>query len=127
MEVLGSYLAIDRLLDLAGRQPLPERAEGASLFADISGFTALAETLAHVLGPRRGAEELSIHLNAVYEALIGEVERYRGSVVAFAGDGITCWFDGDDGRRATTAALRMQDAMRQFTEIQLPDGQVRAL
>ncbi|HWW03015.1 MAG TPA: tetratricopeptide repeat protein [Candidatus Acidoferrum sp.] len=127
METLGSYLAIDRRLAVAGRLRLPDRARGTALFADVSGFTALTEALTQALGARRGAEELSAYMNSVYEALIAEVERYGGSVIAFAGDAITCWFDGDDGRRATTAALRMQAAMENFAELRLEDGKCRTL
>lgn len=29
------------------------------------------------------------------------MEQYRGSVVGFSGDAITCWFEQDTGRRAT--------------------------
>ena len=65
MEALGSYLATDRRRALANGKALPERDSGSALFADVSGFTALTEALAHSLGPRRGAEELSTHLNAV--------------------------------------------------------------
>jgi hypothetical protein len=36
------------------------------LFADISGFTALTEGLRNALGPRRGAEELTRRIQAVY-------------------------------------------------------------
>jgi predicted ATPase len=36
------------------------------------------------------------------------VHGYGGTVVGFSGDAITCWFDGDSGTRAITAALAMQ-------------------
>ena len=29
----------------------------------------------------------------IYSALIAQVDRYRGSVISFSGDAITCWFD----------------------------------
>jgi class 3 adenylate cyclase len=31
-------------------------------------------------------------LSPVFEALIGLVHRYGGSVIGFAGDAVTCWF-----------------------------------
>jgi predicted ATPase/class 3 adenylate cyclase len=124
---LSSYLAEDRLLAIATRTTLGDRAQGAALFADVSGFTALTEALAQALGPSRGAEELSIHLNAVYEALIADVRRYGGSVVAFAGDAITCWFEGDDSSAALSCALAMQASMQQFANLRLASGQTRSL
>ena len=85
MSNLATYLPQDRRRALAQGQNLPDRAHGSVLFADISGFTPFTEALRHTYGPRRGAEELSKHLDAVYTTLIAEVERYGGSVTGFAG------------------------------------------
>src|SRR5262245_54411913 len=94
---LEAYIPGDRRHALAAGIAMPDRVRGAALFADISGFTALTETLAKELGPQRGAEELTVHLNRVFHALIEEVERYGGHVIYFSGDAVTCWLDGDDG------------------------------
>ena len=62
--------------------------------------------------------------------LIVQVERYGGSVISFAGDAITCWFDdarGSAAARATTCAFALQQAMRAFTSIALPNGMTTAL
>jgi class 3 adenylate cyclase/tetratricopeptide (TPR) repeat protein len=90
---LAAFLPIDRRRELAGGRSLPDRVHGAALFADISGFTPLTAALAAELGPQRGAEELTHHLNRAYTALIAEVHRHGGSVIFFSGDAITCWFD----------------------------------
>ncbi len=117
-----AFIPIDRRHALARGQTLPDHTRGAALFADISGFTPLTEALSKMLGQQRGAEEISRQLNRVYDALITEVERYGGSVINFAGDAITCWFDGDEGARATASALMMQRAMAQFSSLTLPSG-----
>lgn len=122
MEVLASYIPQDRCCALARGVDLPDRGQGAALFADVSGFTPLSEMLARTFGPRRGAEELTLHLNAVYDALIGEVDDHGGSVIAFAGDAITCWFDRDDGWRATACGLAMQAAMQRRAVVRMGDG-----
>jgi adenylate cyclase len=127
---LATYLAQDRRRALAHSQTLPDRAHGSVLFADISGFTPFTEALRHAYGSRRGAEELSKHLDAVYTALIAEVERYGGSVTGFAGDAITCWFDEADGSapsRAVACAVALQTAMQAFAAISLPEGEVGRL
>lgn len=127
---IHTYLPQDRLRALARGESLPDRTTGAALFADISGFTALTEALTNSLGPRRGSEELSRHLDAVYNALIADVERYGGSVLSFSGDAITCWFDDAHAPatpRATACALALQAAMRAFAEINLPGGAKTAL
>jgi len=127
---LSAYLPQDRLRALARGETLPDRTTGAALFADISGFTPLTEALRDSLGSRRGAEELTRHLDAVYTALITEVERYSGSVIGFAGDAITCWFDDAHtpaAPRATTCAFALQQAMRAFAAIALPNGATATL
>ena len=135
---------MDRRQAIAYGRQLPERTQGAALFADISGFTPLTEMLARELGPRRGAEELTLYLNQVYDALIAELHRYGGSVIGFSGDAITCWFDEKDedgglkandsasrmqpkvtqpsALQATAAALAMQQAMAQFTNLTVVGG-----
>lgn len=66
MNNLSTYLLQDRRRALAQGQQLPDRAHGSVLFADISGFTPLTEALRNLFGSRRGAEELTKHLDAVY-------------------------------------------------------------
>lgn len=117
METLIAYIPIDRRKVLFENSSLPDRTYGSALFADISGFTPLTEALIRELGPLRGAEELSKHLNSVYDALISQLYQYSGSVIGFSGDAITCWLDGDDGLRATACALGMQNAMERFASV----------
>src|SRR5258708_6496424 len=108
---LNAYLPMDRVSALLLDTSLPEKTHGTALFADISGFTALTEMFAQVFGARRGAEELTQHLNRIYDLLIDEVHRYRGSVISFSGDGITCWFDGEASARAIQCAFATQQAL----------------
>jgi len=127
MENPIAYIPLDRRHALAQGQRLPDQTQGAALFADISGFTPLTEALVRELGPQRGAEELTRYLNLVYDAVIEELHRYGGSVIAFAGDAITCWLDGDNGLRAIACALVMQRTMQQFAAITTPAGSTVAL
>jgi adenylate cyclase len=122
MEALLTYLPIDRALSLARGESLPDRTVGTALFVDISGFTPLTEALARDLGPQRGAEELTHHLNLVYDALIAELYRFGGSVIGFSGDAITCWFEADLGHRAAACALLMQSAAQSFASVTIPSG-----
>jgi predicted ATPase/class 3 adenylate cyclase len=118
---------MDRRQALAAGRELPTMTAGAALFADISGFTPLTEALARELGPQRGAEELTRQLNLIYSRIIDEVDRYRGSVIGFAGDAITCWFDADDGRRAVTCALAVQQVVRQIGALTTPSSRAITL
>src|SRR5687768_5869322 len=136
---LHIYVPQDRRRALATGSALPDRTNGAALFADISGFTALTESLRERLGARQGAEELSSQLGLVYSALIYEVERYDGSVIGFAGDAMTCWFDQSSqppfliekeatpeasgvrlaAQRAMACAFGMQNAIQAFPALGL--------
>ncbi|MGH2522430.1 MAG: response regulator [Anaerolineales bacterium] len=126
-ETPAIYVPMDRRQALARGEALPDRTQGAALFADISGFTPLTEALAHELGFQRGAEELTRQLNQVYSVLIDEVHRCGGSVINFSGDAIICWFDQDEGLRATACALAMQAAMQAFATLTTPAGASIAL
>ncbi|HSR20097.1 MAG TPA: cache domain-containing protein [Anaerolineales bacterium] len=136
-ETVAVYIPMDRRQALAGGRTLPERAQGAALFADVSGFTTLTEALANELGRQRGAEEVIRQLNRVYSVLIDEVHRFGGSVINFSGDAITCWFDdldpecqprpGSSAHRALACALAMQAGMQQFAAINRPDGKIITL
>ncbi len=113
---LAVYVAMDRLQAMVQGSVPPDYAQGAVLFADVSGFTPLTAALAQDLGPQRGAEELTLYLNRVYGALIDAIHRYRGSVISFAGDAVTCWFEKDKGARATACALAMQEILKSFSD-----------
>lgn len=94
MERGETYIPLDRRWALAKGQELSDRATGAVLFADISGFTPLTAALLKELGLKRGPEELTRQLNLVYDVLITQVHHYGGSVISFSGDAITRWPDG---------------------------------
>ncbi|MBK7454637.1 MAG: GAF domain-containing protein [Anaerolineales bacterium] len=136
-ETVAIYIPMDRRQAMAQHVTLPERAHGAALFADVSGFTTLTESLANELGLQRGAEEMIRHLNRVFTVLIDEVHRYSGAVISFSGDAITCWFDDLDLQgnpradssleRAAACAFAMQKGMMQFSAISTPNGKTIGL
>ncbi len=101
---------------------MADRAAGAALFADISGFTSLTELLAIEAGPQRGAEELASILNTLFERIIDDLRRYGGEVLYFSGDAVTCWIDGDDGSRAAACALEIQSTMRDIGRFETDSG-----
>jgi adenylate cyclase len=140
-DLLLPYLPQDRRVALAYGVALSDHAEGSVLIADIPGFTLLAERFVQRLGPQEGADTLASIINSVYGALIAEVERFGGSVIAFAGDAITCWFNAEvwwatQGKlahapevlftravlRATACGLALQRAMAVVSQSQIPDS-----
>ena len=118
-----AYISRDRRRALAEGRELPDRVQGAALFADISGYTPVTEALAEELGSQRGSEELTANLNRVFHAVIEELDRVDGDVIYFSGDAITCWIDGDDGVRATACGFAMQEALARVGEVRTPGGQ----
>jgi len=122
IELLGTYLPMDRRRALASGVDLPVDTAGSVLLADISGFTSLTEGLVASLGPRRGAEELTRLLNAVYTGLVSRVHHFGGSVVCFIGDAFISLFPDDSGLRGLACGLQMQRTMKQFQAIAAPQG-----
>src|SRR4029450_7744109 len=121
-ELLRSYVS-GLLASRFPARPAPldvpgmERFSAAVLFADISGFTPLAERLAR-RGPA-GAEELAAPLNASFAGATAVIAEHRGEVITFAGDGLLAVWpatDQDDGLATATCdagrcALAVQSAL----------------
>lgn len=79
--------------------------EGAALFADVSGFTTLAERLAS-RGPQ-GAELLTDAINQEFGRVIEIVRKHGGDLIKFAGDAIfALWPAHESLAAATLAAAR---------------------
>jgi len=81
------------------------------MFADISGFTALAETM--------DPEAVRDLINACFDHLVPAIEKYQGTVDKFVGDAIVALFGApvaheNDPERALRAALEMMEALRVF-------------
>jgi class 3 adenylate cyclase/tetratricopeptide (TPR) repeat protein len=99
-------------------EPSVTRFPAAVLFADISGFTALAERLGE--GGPAGAEQLTTILNTYFGQLIDLITIHGGDVVKFAGDGLLAvWPAGDEDlptvtRRAAQCGLVVQATLHNY-------------
>ncbi len=81
-----------------------DRRQVTVLFADLSGFTALAERL--------DPEEVRAFQNALFEAFAAAIHRHDGFVEKFVGDAVLAVFGApvaheDDPERACDAALEL--------------------
>ncbi|HEY5889749.1 MAG TPA: AAA family ATPase [Acidimicrobiia bacterium] len=112
VQSFGAFLPMDRARELVGMSTVPVVSQGTALYADISGFTRLTEELGRTLGPRRGAEELTVYLTRVFEPVTTTIAQHGGSVISFGGDSVICWFQDDDGWQATSAALELVRIVR---------------
>jgi class 3 adenylate cyclase/predicted ATPase len=101
------------------RERLPEeRRQVTVLFADLSGYTAVAE--------RMDPEAVKALVDRALMRLGQEVERYGGTVDKYIGDNVMAIFGApvaheDDAERAVRAGLGMQEAMDEVNEA-LPAG-----
>ena len=94
-------------------QTLDERRTVTVLFADLSGYTAVAEKL--------DPESVKGVLERILERLGEDVARYGGHVDKFIGDNVMAVFGApiaheDDAERAVRAGLEMQAAMGEINE-----------
>src|SRR5436190_24039091 len=90
-----------------------ERRQVTVLFADLSGYTAIAE--------RMDPEAVKSFVDRALRRLGQEVDRYGGSVDKYIGDNVMAVFGApvaheDDAERAVRAALGMQEAMGEINE-----------
>ncbi len=103
--VVGSVA--DRLVETGGKLP-EERRLITALFADVSGFTTLADRL--------DPEQLLEVIDPVISGLSSIVGRYEGYVEKFAGDALLALFGApvshdDDAERALQVALEMHQEL----------------
>jgi class 3 adenylate cyclase/predicted ATPase len=113
---------VDRIL----RDPVPGQTggkfiDGSLMFTDISGFTAMSERLSRI--GHEGAEEITGIVNRYFSAMLTILREYDGYLVKFGGDALLGLFlEPYSAQRAVQAAVRMQDAMREFAELNTSQG-----
>ena len=95
------------------RQAEGDRRLVTVLFADLAGFTALAESL--------DPEEVRALQTDLFRELSGAIERYDGFVEKFVGDAVMAVFGApraheDDPERALHAALLMHERVAALSE-----------
>src|SRR3954447_18162509 len=121
-QALRSFVAgpvADRLVESGGQLP-EERRLITALFADVSGFTSLADRL--------DPEDLLEVIDPVISALSSIVGRYEGYVEKFAGDALLALFRApiaheDDAERAVAVALEMHTELARVCADLGPDAE----
>jgi class 3 adenylate cyclase/tetratricopeptide (TPR) repeat protein len=92
-----------------GDRPSEARFEGTVLFADISGFTRLTETLCGA--GDEGLERLSALLNQSFSRYVDVVYAHGGEVASFAGDSLLAYWPAgcEEEARRCAEALRSDE------------------
>src|ERR1700736_1929487 len=98
--------------------PSEERRTVTVLFADVSGYTSVAERLDH--------ETVKALIERCLARVAVEVERFGGRVDKYIGDNVMAVFGApvaheDDPERAVRCAFGMQAAMRELNEAIAPE------
>jgi adenylate cyclase len=120
----SSPAVVERIVQAAGaasRGMSAEETELSVLFADLTGFTSMAERLA--------PGEVVQVLNQVFERLTEAVFALDGTLDKFRGDGMMAFFGAplqldDHAERAVEAALRMQEMIEEWSARSLRAGRL---
>lgn len=94
----------------------------AVIFADISGFTALAEKL--------DPEEVREIINDCFSYITRPVYELEGTIDKYIGDCVMILFGAryvhsDDAKRAVLCAMKMRDLIQEFSEQRFPSDEYR--
>ncbi len=103
----------DKLKTFAQPAAQQQRKYVTVLFADVSGFTAMSETM--------DAEDVSETMNALWQRIDEAIITHRGVIDKHIGDAVMALFGvnearEDDPEQAVRAALAMQTAIASFTD-----------
>jgi adenylate cyclase len=104
--LLATYLGGDaarRVLAGEIERGRGERIRAAILLADLRGFTALSDRLP--------AEEVMVLLNDYFDLVTTQVEKHRGQVLKFIGDGLLAVFDVEGTSRGTACCQAVHAAI----------------
>lgn len=112
----SSPAVVERILEAPGIEMngmVAEEGEVSILFADLTGFTNMAERLP--------PGEVVLILNQIFERLTSAVFQLDGTLDKFRGDGMMAFFGAplpmeDHAERAVEAALRMQEALASLND-----------
>ncbi|MCM4082825.1 tetratricopeptide repeat protein [Paractinoplanes hotanensis] len=112
--------------DSVSNPPVTQNVEAVVLYADVVGFTALAESFAG--SGSYGTEQLTRIINRWFEVTADAIAASGGSVVDFAGDALVGMFDYTPetaaavARRAIRCAQLIREATAEVPPVPAPDG-----
>ena len=97
---------------------------GSLMHCDVTGFTAMSETLAQ--SGKEGAEIMAGILNQFFERMLGIANQWGGIQMKFGGDAMLLYFKGEQHAQCAVACgLQMQKAMEEFSEVNINETTCR--
>jgi len=126
LEVVTAYIPMvvaAPMLEAPVSGPIGLSLEGTVMFADIDGFTPLAERFSQA-DSDQGAEQLTDLVDRFLDILIRITAQYGGDLQKFGGDAGMVLFQGEQhALRAVAASLEFQAAMKtEMGEVETPFG-----
>ncbi len=118
-EIFGRYLSNEVVEELFGSSDglkmSGEIRDVTFLVSDLRGFTALSSELS--------PNDVIRILNSYLERMVEIINRYRGTVNEFQGDGVLVFFGAplkhdDDPQRAVACAIEMQNVLLEINAVQ---------
>ena len=102
-----------QLAELKTVQPVEQRRQITVLFADLSGFTPMAESM--------DAEDVGQIMSAYFAAVTPAISKYGGVIEKFIGDAVMAVFGltrayENDPENGVRAALEMQQALAELND-----------
>ncbi len=91
-----------------------------SIFVDISGFTAMTQSL--MSGGKEGAEIISSIIDDLFTPAIESIQRYGGFITTFAGDAFTALFPLQPAWYALKTAFAIREHIQSYGQIHTPLG-----
>jgi PAS domain S-box-containing protein len=122
-ESFGKYVArqvVEKILSGKGQIKLHgERQHVTVLFADVRGFTKLAE--------RMEPEDVVTFLNKYFNMVVDVIFKYEGTLDKFIGDNVMAVFGApirldNDEERAVRSAIEIQKEIEKFNTVRKRDG-----
>ncbi|MBD3286740.1 tetratricopeptide repeat protein [candidate division WOR-3 bacterium] len=115
---------LKRIADKGEVTPGITPTRSALLFTDISGFTALTETLTAT--GKEGIEEITQILNDHFGRLSGILDSHKGVLLKLGGDSLLARFADEDAlSRATEAAKEMLGWFKEHPTVRTTKGEFR--
>ncbi len=126
LEVVTAYIPMTvaaPMLEVPVSGPIALSLEGTVMFADIDGFTPLAERFSQA-DSAEGAEKLTDLVDRFLDILIRITAQYGGDLQKFGGDAGMVLFQGEQhALRAVAASLEFQAVMKaEMGEVETPFG-----
>ena len=94
--------------------PEVQKLSTVALFADISGFTSISESLSKF--GSRGCEDLAFNINRYMEKLAKSLGKYGGDIIKFVGDALIVLWPTEENESHESIAIKAAQCAKEIQE-----------